>query len=163
MAKYPPIHEKPDYSYTFDRLEMLWDRYPRYHEMTTFTTLEDLLEEHESYREDFDDIREEYLSNGYDRFLVRLSWADLPYRYETKRLIEDSVQPSGNPYVEAFMEQFADIDTDYKACFLFPESFVSQFFVIRKFVRGRMISARSVTSFRTKRRCIIWQYLIKRI
>ena len=132
MAKYPPIHEKPDYSYTFDRLEMLWDRYPRYHEMTTFTTLEDLLEEHESYREDFDDIREEYLSNGYDRFLVRLSWADLPYRYETKRLIEDSVQSSVNPYVEAFMEQFADIDTDYKACFLFPESFVSQFFVIRE-------------------------------
>jgi hypothetical protein len=104
--------------------------------MTTFTTLEDLLEEHESYREDFDDIREEYLSNGYDRFLVRLSWADLPYRYQTKRLIEDSAQTSGNPYVEAFMEQFTGLDTDHKACFLFPESFLSQFFVIMEICRN---------------------------
>ena len=83
------------------------------------------------------DLRKEYEENQYDRFLVQLSWADLPYRYATKKLIESSGQPiesSGspaeNPYVRAFMEQFADIDTDRKACFIFPESYVSQFFVI---------------------------------
>ena len=130
MAGYPPIHEKPIHSFSFDRLEMLWDRYPRYHEMTTFTTLDDLLEEHESYREDFDDLREEYIAKGYDRFLIRLSWSDLPYRYATKKMIENSGCSPANSYVEAFMEQFADIDTDHKACFLFPESFVSQFFVV---------------------------------
>ena len=63
---YPPIHKKPALSYSFDRLEMLWDKYPQYHEMTTFAGLDDLLEEHESYRKDFDDLREEYVSKGYE-------------------------------------------------------------------------------------------------
>ena len=127
---YPPIHNKPDFSWSFDRLDMLWDRYPGYHEMTTFSSLDALLEEHESYREDFDDLREEYMSNDYDRFLVRLSWSDLAYRYATKALIEAGGPFPSNSYVDTFMEQFADLDTDHQACFLFPESFVSQFFVI---------------------------------
>ena len=126
---YPPIHEKPTITYSFDRLRMLWERYPQYHEMTTFSTLDALLEEHESYQKDFEDLREEYVSNDYERFLVQLSWSDLPYRYATMELIENDELPS-NPYVDAFLSQFDDIDTDRKACFLFPESFVSQFFVI---------------------------------
>ena len=131
---YPPIHEKPTITYSFDRLRMLWERYPQYHEMTTFSTLDDLLEEHESYRTDFEDLREEYVSNNYERFLVQLSWSDLSYRYATMKLIENDEFPS-NPYVEAFLGQFKDIDTDRKACFLFLESFVSQFFVITEVCR----------------------------
>ena len=131
---YPPIHEKPTITYSFDRLRMLWERYPQYHEMTTFSTLDDLLEEHESYRTDFEDLREEYVSNNYERFLVQLSWSDLSYRYATMKLIENDELPS-NPYVDAFLGQFKDIDTDRKACFLFPESFVSQFFVIAEVCR----------------------------
>lgn len=131
---YPTIHAKTEYSYNFDRLEMLWERYPQYHEMSVFSTLDELLEEHESYRKDFDDLREEYISGRYDRFLVQLSWSDLPYRYAAKEMIEKRKEEADllgpNPYVEAFMEQFADLDTDRKACFLFPESFVSQFFVV---------------------------------
>lgn len=127
---YPPIHKKPSPIRHFDRLDMLWEKYPKYHEKTTFARLEDLLEEHESYRKDFDDVREEYEDNGYDRFLVQLSWSDLPYRYATKGLIQASPGLTGNPYVEAFMSQFEELDTDHKACFLFPESFISQFFVI---------------------------------
>ena len=128
---YPPIHTKPEAKYSFDRLNMLWNRYPQYRTMSTFATLDELLEEHESYRKDFDDLREEYIEGNYDRFLIQLSWSDLPYRYATMNLIEEAfpdaaLQP--NPYVDAFMEQFTDIDTDHKACFLFPESFVSQFF-----------------------------------
>ena len=130
---YPPIHEKIVTDYSFKRLEMLWERYPQYHDMTTFSTMEALLEEHTSWQEDYEDVREEYESNHYGRFLVQLSWADLPYRYETKTLIEKTGE-SGfdleNPYVKAFMEQFRGIDTDHNACFLFPESFVSQFFVV---------------------------------
>ena len=113
---YPPIHEKTARISSFERLDMLWDRYPRYHEKTTFSTLDDLLEEHASYQTDFADLRDEYVSNGYDRFLVQLSWSDLAYRQD--------------PFVDAFMAQFRDLDTDKKACFLFPESFVSQYFVI---------------------------------
>ena len=64
---YPPIHEKPTITYSYDRLRMLWDRYPQYHEMTTFSTLDALLEEHESYQKDFEDLREEYISNDYGR------------------------------------------------------------------------------------------------
>ena len=131
---YPPIHEKPTITYSFDRLRMLWERYPQYHEMTTFSTLDDLLEEHESYRTDFEDLREEYVSNNYERFLVQLSWSDLSYRYATMKLIENDEFPS-NSYVDAFLSQFEDIDTDRKACFLFPESFVSQFFVITEVCR----------------------------
>ena len=128
--KYPPVHkQKPSVS-SFDRLDMLWDRYPQYHEMTTFSDLETLLEEHESYREDFEEVREEYLTNGYERFLVQLSWADLPYRYASRKLIEKSAFNEKNPYVEAFMDQFSGLDTDRKACFLFPESCVSQFLVV---------------------------------
>ena len=131
---YPPIHEKPTITYSFDRLRMLWERYPQYHEMTTFSTLDALLEEHESYQKDFEDLREEYISNGYERFLVQLSWSDLSYRHATMKLIENDEFPS-NPYVDTFLSQFEDIDTDRKACFLFPESFVSQFFVITEVCR----------------------------
>ena len=145
---YPPIHEKPTTTYSFDRLRMLWDRYPQYHEMTTFSTLDALLEEHESYQKDFEDLREEYVSGDYERFLVQLSWSDLSYRYATMKLIEQSegrlqTETEGanmdglpsNPYVDAFLRQFEDIDTGRKACFLFPESFVSQFFVIAEVCR----------------------------
>ena len=124
------IHEKPAQEFSFDRLDMLWARYPQYHELTTFATLEKLLEEHESYREDFEDLREEYETRQYGRFLVQLSWADLPYRYATKELIRAKGSFPENPYVKAFLDQFADIDTGRFACFLFPESFSSQFFVI---------------------------------
>ena len=127
---YPPVHEKLPPSFSFDRLNMLWERYPQYHERTIFTTLDALLEEHESCRKDFEDLREEYVTNNYERFLVQLSWADLPYRYATKELIEASGSSAGNSYVDMFMDQFSGLDTDRKACFLFPESFVSQFFVI---------------------------------
>ncbi len=125
-----PIHEKPVVNDNFDRLNMLWKRHPGYHNMTTFSTLEELLKEHESWQEDFEELREEYLSNHYDRFLVQLSWADLPYRHATKELIEASGQVRDNPCVTAFMEQFLSLDTDHFACFLFPESVVSQFFVV---------------------------------
>ena len=192
---YPLIHEKTPYTFSFERLDRLWNRYPQYHEMTTFSTMEQLLEEHPSWGEDFEDLREEYEAGQYDRFLIQLSWADLPYRYATRKLIEaagagadpklseqapdagaeterrskkktaaaddsaganpyvsafleqlaltdlpyrhaamDLIRKDGplaaNPYVAAFMEQFAGLDTDRKACFLFPESFVSQFFVV---------------------------------
>ncbi len=148
---YPPVHEKTPLTFSFDRIEMLWERYPQYHEMAAFSTLDALLQDHESWQKDFEDLRKEYEENQYDRFLVQLSWADLPYRYATKKLIESSgklvessgkrvessgqpiessgkrVESSGqpiessgppaeNPYVRAFMEQFADIDTDRKAC-----------------------------------------------
>ena len=126
----PTIHKRPPVSDSFERLDMLWERYPQYRERTVFSSMDELLNEHESWQKDFEDVREEYESGQYDRFLVRLSWADLPYRYATKQLIEGSPALPANPYVEAFMEQFRDIDTDHKACFLFPESFISQFFVI---------------------------------
>ena len=130
---YPPIHEKTPYTFSFERLDRLWDRYPQYHEMTTFSTMEGLLEEHPAWGEDFEDLREEYEAGQYDRFLIQLSWADLSYRYATRKLIEAAGadnSTSANPYVAAFLEQFAGLDTDRKACFLFPESFVSQFFVV---------------------------------
>lgn len=119
-----PIHEKPSDSFNFERLEMLWKRYPQHHEMSTFSTMEELLSEHESWVEDFEDVREEYEAQEYDRFLVQLSYSDLPYRYATKELIQKARELGANPYVEAFMEQFAGLDTDRKACFLFPLSFL---------------------------------------
>ncbi|MBR2123240.1 MAG: hypothetical protein IJ930_10015 [Lachnospiraceae bacterium] len=127
---YPPVHERPPEAYGFERLDMLWERYPQYHTMTTFSTMDALLEEHESWLEEFEEMREEYDSNQYDRFLVQLSWSDLPYRYAAKDMIRAAGPLAANPYVEAFMAQFAGFDTDRKACFLFPESVVSQFFVI---------------------------------
>lgn len=133
QSLYPPIHEKTPYTFSFERLDRLWNRYPQYHEMTTFSTMEQLLEEHPSWGEDFEDLREEYEAGQYDRFLIQLSWTDLSYRYATRKLIEAAGadnSTSANPYVAAFLEQFAGLDTDRKACFLFPESFVSQFFVV---------------------------------
>ena len=109
---------------------MLWERYPQYREMSPFSSLDALLEEHESWQKDFDGLRDEYVSNDYDRFLVQLAWSDLPYRHATKELVKASDPFVPSPYVTAFMKQFAEYDTDRKACFLFPESFVSQFFVI---------------------------------
>ena len=116
---YPPVHENKPLTESFERLEMLWERYPKYHGMTTFSTLDALLEEHESYRTDFEeDIRQEYLDNRYDRFLVQLSWQDLPYRYATKRLIEREGAFLENPYLKEFMSQFEGLDTEHKAFFL---------------------------------------------
>ena len=134
---YPPIHKFPEFSGSFERLDMLWEKYPQYHELTTFSTLEKLLEEHESYQKDFtEELKEEYVSGGYERYLIQLSWADLPYRYATRRLLEEASPFSENPYIKAFMDQFADLDTDRKACFLFPESFISQFFVVTEVCRN---------------------------
>ncbi len=127
---YPPVHQRPGSALSFDRLEMLWARYPQYHEMTVFSTMEELIQEHETWQEDFEEVRGEYYENRYDRFLVRLSWSDLPYRYAAMERIRDAGPLAPNPLVAAFMEQFAGLDTDHKACFLFPESYVSQFFVI---------------------------------
>ena len=136
---YSPIHEKPQGICSgatgFERLEMLWKRYPQYHERTTFSTMEELILEHESWQKDFEDLREEYAANQYDRFLVQLSWSDLAYRYAAMEKIRDAGPLQPNPYVDAFMGQFASLDTDHKACFLFPESFVSQFFVIMEVCR----------------------------
>ena len=53
--KDPPIHKKTAFPDSFDRLEMLWDKYPQFHEPEVFTTLDELLKEHESYQKDFDD------------------------------------------------------------------------------------------------------------
>ena len=126
---YPPIHIKPESEYSFDRLNMLWDKYPNHHERTTFATLDEMLDEHESYRKDFDDVKEEYLENGYEAFFIQLSWDDLAYRYATMEMLRDAPVRS-NAFVDAFMEQFSGFDTDHKAYFIFPESFVSQFFVV---------------------------------
>ncbi len=135
MENYPPIHQQKPERLSFDRLEMLWERYPQYHSLTTFSNLETLLEEHESYQKDFEDVREEYETGQYDRFLIQLSWADLAYRYETRRLLERKEVQASNPYVDAFLQQFEGLDTDHKACFLFPESVVSQFFVVMEVCR----------------------------
>ena len=133
---YPPTHEKTVFSDNFDRLEKLWNKYPQFHEPSTFTTLNALLEEHETYQKDFtEELRKEYESSGYDKFLIQLSWADLPYRYATKALIDKEGVASPNKYVETFMDQFNGIDIDRKAVFLFPESYVSQFFVVTEVCR----------------------------
>lgn len=127
---YPPIHAKPEIVFSYDRLDRLWDRYPQYHQRTTFSTLDQLLEEHASYQKDFEEVRGEYVSGGFEGFLVQLSWSDLAYRYETRRRIEAGPDLGPNPFVEDFMAQFEGLDTDHKDCFLFPESYVSQFFVV---------------------------------
>ena len=92
--------------------------------------MEELLPEHASWTEDLAELGEEYDAGKYDRFLVQLSWSDLPYRYATKALIQKAGPLAANPYVSVFMAQFEGLDTDRKACFLFPESFATQFFVI---------------------------------
>ena len=130
---YPKIHEKTKYVDSFERLDRLWERYPKYHEKNTFSTLDQLLKEHESYQKDFsDELRKEYVDHHYENFLVQLSWADLPYRYETKKLIEKAGKLDKNQYVSTFMHQFEKLNTDRKACFLFPESFTAQFFVVNE-------------------------------
>ena len=134
-GNYPPVHEKPEEDFSWERLLMLWEKYPQYHEPRTFATMEALLLEHESWRADFEGLRQEYEDGQYDRFLVQLSWADLPYRYATKERIEAAGAERENPYVQAFMRQFAGIDTDRKACFLFPESYVPRFFVVAEACR----------------------------
>ena len=130
-----PIHKKPEISYSLDRLAMLWERYPQHHEMTTFSTLDALLADHESYQKDFDDLRAEYEDGHYDRFLVQLSWDDLPYRHAAGQLIGQAGPLQPNAFVEEFLEQFAAADASDMACFLFPESYVSQFFVIAEVCR----------------------------
>ena len=122
---------------------MLWDSHPKYREMTAFTTLDELLTEHVSYREGFDELREEYTTNGYDQFLVSLGWSDLPFRHATKKIIEASGPLPGNAYAEAFLEQFRDLDTDTGAIFLFPESVVPQYFVIMEVCKNA-VSVRPV-------------------
>lgn len=161
--KIPPIHERPPAVFSFERLKMLWERYPQYHEMTKFAVIDDLLAEHESWQTDFEDVREEYTENGYDRFLIQLSWSDLPYRYAAMEKILETGPLSPNPFVEAFIDQFADIDTDRKACFLFPESYIPQFFVISEVCRKAEEFRQVRSLFRMKRRCITWLYLISSI
>ena len=127
---YPPVHERPEAVDSFDRLEMLWERLPKYHGVPPSLSIEELVSEHDSWKKDFDEVREEYFAGNCEDFLVDLSWADLPYRYLTKKLIEEHGPFAANGHAAGFMEQFAGIDTERKAVFVFPESYVSQFFVI---------------------------------
>lgn len=97
-----PIHKPTEYAFDFSRLDMLWEKYPKYHEKSLFSSLNQLLEEHESYQKDFDDtLREEYIQSDYERFLVQLSWADLPYRQDTRRMIEEAGALNENTYVSS--------------------------------------------------------------
>lgn len=143
----PKIHEKPEQSFSYERLCMLWERYPAYRELATFSTLEALLEEHESYRKDFDEaLCSEYVSRGYERFLIQLSWSDLAYRHHTMELLQrkaaSGTEGEGgeafgeNSFVERFLAQFREFSTDQKACFLFPESYSSRYFVIQEVCKG---------------------------
>ena len=165
---YPPIHNTPTslIPQDFVRLDFLWEKYPRYREMRPSFTLEELLEEHESYRQDLDEaLAEEYAAEHMERFLVPLAWTDLAYRQATRQLIEADEAGAGmasadaagadeagtgmaradaakygcarpdNMYVRWFMEQFDGWNTDRKAYFLFPESCISQFFVIMEVCR----------------------------
>ncbi|MBO5521727.1 MAG: hypothetical protein J5973_08650, partial [Eubacterium sp.] len=132
---YPTIHDRPSDPLSFERLDMLWEKYTQYRSMEPFSTLDALLEEHPSWQTDFEEFRDEYTTGNYEQFLIQLSWADLPYRKATQELIRQSALPASNPYAEAFMEQFASLDTDRQAFFLFPESYVSQFFVIAEVCR----------------------------
>lgn len=127
---HPPVHRRKKTVLDFDRLNMLWERYPQYHERTTFAIMDELLTEHESWQADFEELKEEYDRNGYDRFLIQLSWSDLAYRYATMERIREAGALAPNPYINEFMAQFSDLDTDHQACFLFPESYIPQFFVI---------------------------------
>lgn len=89
---YPNIHDVPNplIPTDFTRLLDLWERYPRYREMKPSITLESLLEEHESCREDFDEeLQKEYADEGMEQFFVPLAWTDLPYRKATAALIDD--------------------------------------------------------------------------
>ncbi|MBQ9592455.1 MAG: hypothetical protein IJR36_01100 [Lachnospiraceae bacterium] len=132
---YPPAHVRPPRVESFARLDELWERYPAHRERKTFAAMEELVEEHASWQEAYEEVKEEYRDRGYGRFLVQLSWSDLPYRYETRKRIEAAGPFPKNPYVQAFLEQFAGLDTERKACFLFPESFATQFFVAAEVCR----------------------------
>ena len=137
-----PKHRRLAFPSTYKRLDALWERYPKYHEMGTFATLDEILEEHESYREGFDDeLRREYEERGLDRFLVQLSWSDLAYRHATRDLIEARSDGGAagpwqeNELVRRFMAQFEGMDTDHKAYFCFPESASTQFLVVSEVAR----------------------------
>jgi len=90
-----------------------------------------LLEEHESYQKDFtDELQKEYTDNNYEMFNIQLSWNDLPYRYETRQIIEKYGISYKNKYVYEFISQFKDCDYENNAYFIFSESYTSQYFVI---------------------------------
>lgn len=133
---YPKIHRRPPLPDSFARLDMLWEKYPQFREKKPLPSMEDLLEEHESWQEDFTpDLRQEYDSTRCSEFLVPLSRDDLIYRMETRKQIEAAGAFSENHYVSSFMEQFRNIDTDRMAAFVFPESSSSMFLVIMEVCR----------------------------
>lgn len=135
-SQYPRIHRKPAVSSSFGRLDMLWEKYPQFREKKPLPAMDDLLKEHESWQEDCtDEVRAEYESGKCGEFLVPLSRNDLSYRMETRKRIEEAPPAPENPYVTAFMEQFAGIDTARKAAFLFPESSSSMFLVLLEVCR----------------------------
>lgn len=69
---------------------------------------------------------------GLEKFLVQLSWSDLPYRWATKELIEKAGPLLPNPYVDRFMSQFDGLDYDHKAYFMFPDSDRPSFLVFKE-------------------------------
>ncbi len=54
-----PVHEKKQFSESFERFDRLWNRHPQYRELLTITTLDELLSAHPSYQEVFDELHEE--------------------------------------------------------------------------------------------------------
>ena len=94
---YPPVHERPEDIRSFDRLEMLWERYPRYHEMTTFSTMEALLSEHESWQEEFEDVRTVFFASLFWKKLqAKMEKVASPKRRKLQAITIDSYRGSRN-------------------------------------------------------------------
>ena len=91
---YPMIHKQPVPDHSFERLDQLWERYPKYHEMKTFSTMEELLAEHESWQEALKqrqelDLKKQKLCGENDVRLIEWPYDLDPTVSNLKRILEN--------------------------------------------------------------------------
>ena len=88
-----PIHKRNELSDSFERLDLLWEKYPQFREMSTFTSLDTLLEEHSSYQDGFDELKDEYIvllrTHSYTNKLLGIEFNDFIRDYTNYPKIND--------------------------------------------------------------------------
>ena len=87
------------------------------------------------YRKTISSIREEFISKDCEKFLWKSFDEQKAARDYTDKLLVSNREVECNPYVEAFIEQFFQIDVENEIEFVFPEDYSTKYIMAREICR----------------------------
>lgn len=99
-------------------------------------TLSEFIEHTPAYKNGIEDIKNEFIEKGYEKFLTTFVTSN---RKATEEYILSDGDLVVNKYVSDFLKQFDDIDFSNNIVFLFPESYASNYFEAKEICKDATI------------------------